>query len=83
MTLFRRKGEKPALRYSFVASDCIGAACWAPGLYQHRGATMSGSRNTGAASPCCMNNAYHGCPSNVVKSEDLARKRRAEGWVRA
>ncbi len=58
---FKRKGDKN--RYSFADERCIGRSCWAPGMYQHRGATLSGSRNTGSQdSPCCLNRAYHGCP---------------------
>lgn len=64
MSEFRRKGH--ALRYAFADPLCIGRQCWAPGVYQHRGATLSGSRNTGATSPCCMTRAYHGCPDGPV-----------------
>ena len=63
--IFRRKGDKA--RYSFVDRFCIGRTCWNPGMFQHRGATMSGSRNTGSpASPCCMNRAYFGCPEGPM-----------------
>jgi len=62
---FKRKGEKT--RYSFSDALCIGRKCWAPGMYQHRGATLSGSRNTGSPdTPCCLNRAYCGCPSGPV-----------------
>jgi hypothetical protein len=58
---FRKKGEKTQFR--FVNSRCIGRACWAPGNYQHRSPMSGGSRNTGSPdTPCCLNNAYHGCP---------------------
>lgn len=84
MTDFRKKGDKTRRRYSFSSGECIGAECWAPAMYQHRGATMSGSRNTGSPdTPCCINRAYHGCPRTIVLSSELARKRKAEGWVRA
>lgn len=84
MADFRRKGEKPRRLYDFSSVECIGAQCWAPGMYQHRGATMSGSRNTGSPdTPCCLNRAYHGCPRNIVRSDDLARARKQEGWVKA
>src|ERR1700719_2996204 len=65
---FKRKGDK--LRYEFVDAGCIGRECFQPGLYQHRGATLSGSRNTGAESPCCMRRAYHGCPGGPVGSRE-------------
>jgi hypothetical protein len=59
---FKKKGEKTQFR--FVNSRCIGRACWAPGNYQHRSPMSGGgSRNTGSPdTPCCLNNAYHGCP---------------------
>jgi hypothetical protein len=60
----KRKGDK--LRYEFVDAGCLGRECFQPGVYQHRGATLSGSRNTGEMTPCCMRRAYHGCPSGPV-----------------
>lgn len=80
MTAFRIVGEH-GVRYDFRDRECIAAACWAPGHYQHRGATMSGSRNTGSPdTPCCLNRAYRGCPRDVQHDPELARKRKAEGW---
>ena len=44
--------------------DCPHRWCWAPGRYEHRGATgHSGSHNTGNYTRTCMYNAYHACPS--------------------
>jgi len=83
VTDFRKKGDKSRRRYAFSGPECIGAECYAPGLYESRGATLSGSRNTGNVSAECMRRAHHGCPVNVVRSEDLVRARKAEGWVRA
>ena len=60
----KRKGDK--LRYEFVDSGCLGRECFQPGVFQSRGATLSGSRNTGRVTPCCMRRAYHGCPSGPV-----------------
>jgi hypothetical protein len=59
---YRRKGDKQS--YAFVDIHCIGRECWAPGLYQHRGASGMGmgSHATGTYSSCCMNRAYRGCP---------------------
>ena len=82
---FRRKGQR-GVRYWFVDARCISAACWAPGIYQSRGATTSGSRNTGGETPRCLNNAYHGCPQPEEKrgySDELVKLRRKEGWTRA
>ena len=77
--IFRRKGDKN--HYDFLDADCIGRRCFWPGEYQHRGATMSGSRNTGAYSACCMNRAYHGCPHPLPESDvEAAKQRRKEGW---
>ena len=76
---FRMKGDKH--KYDFRDNECIGRKCWAPGLYQHRGATLSGSRNSGSSdTPCCMNREYHGCPRTTVFDKDLAKARKEEGW---
>lgn len=85
MTDFKRKGDRA--RYSFSGPRCIeAAACWAPGMYQHRGATMSGSRNSGSPdTPCCLNRAYHGCPQPEDArhyDQRFAKLRRKEGWKR-
>ena len=67
-------------RYWVKDAQCIGAECLALGLYQHRGAIgAAGSRSTGAVSPMCMRNAYHGCPRQVNYSKELAARRRKEG----
>lgn len=59
--IFVKKGQKT--RYSFADDRCIGRYCWAPGMFQHRSPTSSGSRNTGSPdSACCLNRAYRGCP---------------------
>lgn len=80
--VFRKKGDKA--RYDFRDKSCIGLKCWAAGQFQHRGATMIGSRNTGSSTPCCLNRAYHGCPTPIpVHDESLAAKRKAEGWKAA
>ena len=78
---FVKTGERPRRLYTFSDTRCIEAACWAPGMYQHRGATMSGSRATGSPdSPTCMNRAYHGCPSDRKHDPELSKARKAEGW---
>ncbi len=73
----RKKGKKT--QYWMLAPNCIGMPCFAPGVYQHRGATLSGSRNTGSTSATCMTNAYRGCPS-LKYSGELERDRKREGW---
>lgn len=79
---FRKTKDKS--RYDFLDAECIGRECWSPGHYQHRGATMSGSRNTGDVSACCMHRAYHGCPyEKPVFQIELAKERKAEGWKKA
>jgi hypothetical protein len=79
MSYVRKKGEKG--RYWMRDRQCIGCGCFAPGTFQHRGATMSGSRNTGSVSLCCMRNAYHGCPDDTLYSIEKVKERKAEGWV--
>lgn len=81
---FKRKGEKR--RYNFRSKECIGLKCWAAGMYQHRSPlSYGGSRNTGSPdTPCCLNRAYHGCPSIILPfDKDLASQRKAEGWKAA
>lgn len=77
MAILRKKGDKA--KYSVANRECIGCQCLALGLFQHRGATMSGSRNTGDYSACCMTRAYHGCPDDKGYSKELAKQRRSEG----
>ena len=79
MSTIRCKGDKE--RYSVASAKCIGCECLRLGLYQSRGATLSGSRNTGNYSACCMTRAYHGCPDETDRgySDDLRAERRKEG----
>jgi hypothetical protein len=83
MSYIRKKGEKG--RYWMVDRQCIGRPCFAPGEFQHRGAILSGSRNTGQTSLCCMRNAYHGCPNDKdqLYSIEIERQHKAEGWKNA
>jgi len=82
MTDFRRPNDRN--RYHFVDAQCIGATCWSPGLYQHRGASSGGSRSTGTDSPCCLNNAYRGCPPDHGGHDvELVKLRKKEGWRKA
>ena len=67
MSTIRRKGDKN--KYDFANAGCLGRECFQPGLFQVRGATLSGSRNTGAKRACCMRRAYHGCPDGPVGQE--------------
>jgi hypothetical protein len=73
------KGVKGA--FSVLDSKCIGCTCLQLGEYQSRGATLSGSRNTGDASQCCVRRAYHGCPDEVSRcySKDLEAERKKQG----
>ncbi len=79
MSHIRLKSDKKKTRYSVKDDQCIGKDCLTLGLYQVRGASGSGSRNTGEMSPCCMTRAYHGCPDGHEYSLELAAKRKAEG----
>lgn len=81
MTQFRQRYERG--RYDFRDARCIEASCWAPGPYQHRGATSAGSRNMGSPDTlCCLTRAYRGCPREVLYQVDLGRSRRTDGWMR-
>jgi hypothetical protein len=81
----KRPGDNS--KYYVVSLDCLGCKCFAPGHYQHRGASGggNGTHATGAVSPCCLTNAYHGCPSESgkAKSLDLLKDRKALGWKKA
>ena len=77
MSEVRIKGSP--YRYWVLDSRCIGKDCFVPGTYQHRGATLSGSKSSGT-SRICMTNAYRGCPDGREYSEELAKKRKVEGW---
>lgn len=81
----RKVGDKR--KFDFLELDCLGRECFAPGEYQHRGATMSGSRNTGEYSLCCMTRAYRSCPlvpladrELPVVDKALMAARKKEGW---
>ena len=77
MTQVKKAGEKGT--YQMLDAQCIGRGCFAPGLYQHRGATSSGSKNSGE-SRRCIHQAYHGCPAVRPFLKMLAAERRREGW---
>lgn len=79
-TYFRQAGVGDRTRYAFHDVECLAADCWAPGRYQHRGATSCGSRTTGAVTSCCLTRAYRGCPPDVTYDPATAKTRRAEGW---
>lgn len=80
MATLRLKGDKR--KFAVLDRLCIGRDCLQPGTYQHRGATMSGSRNTGSYSDCCMYRAYRGCPLDNADrySKELAAQRKTEGY---
>ena len=63
------------IKYNVLDDKCIGCTCLQLGQYQSRGATMSGSRNTGNYENCCMHRAYHGCPDDKGFSEELKAAR--------
>jgi hypothetical protein len=66
--------------YGVRDRNCIGCRCFAPGEFQVRGATMSGSRATGAVTKVCLNREYRGCPDDTGFSIERVRERKAEGW---
>jgi hypothetical protein len=72
--------NKSKERYDVLDRDCLGRECLQLGHFQTRGATLSGSRNTGDSKPCCMRRAYHGCPTPLPPpTHDLIDQRKAEG----
>lgn len=85
MSYVKRKGSKDTFRV--VDSQCLARPCFRPGYYESRGATLSGSRNTGNVSACCTRNAYHGCPNpgspEHQPSPELEKQRKGEGWRKA
>jgi hypothetical protein len=55
-------------------SRCLAAVCLTLGDDRHSEALLvKGSPNT--ARPCCLYNAYHGCPEVVTYSPSLAKQR--------
>lgn len=77
--VIRCTGKKE--KFDFLDFQCLGRECFAPGIYQHRGATLSGSRATGHCSACCMNRAYHGCPHPLpISDAELVKSRKKIGW---
>lgn len=85
MAWVRKVGDRG--RYWVRDRNCIGCKCFAPGSFQHRGSTMSGSRNTGDVSLMCMTNSYHGCPPaespNASPDKETMKSHKAEGWRNA
>lgn len=79
LMIIKQKNDKN--KYSVLNINCLGCTCLTLGLYQHRGATSSGSRNTGDYSACCMTRAYHGCPDVEKRgySVELLKQRKSEG----
>jgi hypothetical protein len=83
VTAFRRAGDPQKRKYEFESIVCLGFSCWAPGLAQ-KSRIGAGGGKPGPAVATCLNRAHRGgCPSGLVHSEDLARKRRNVGWARA
>jgi len=66
-------------RYHMNEPKCIGYKCFAPGMYQHRGASSGGSKSSGQ-SAMCLTSAHRGCPAGREYDKALAAKRKADGW---
>ena len=58
---------------------CLGAACLSLGNHQHRETPLASDSANISGFPCCLHNAYHGCPEVVTYSVSLAEERR-EKW---
>ena len=78
MATIKRKGEKGG--YDVLNKACLGCICLALGNYESRGATLSGSRNTGNFTKCCMSRAYHGCPDEDKR--EFSEERRTSPTTR-
>jgi hypothetical protein len=78
MTYIRKTGKRG--KYWFACRNPLSMDCFAPGRFESRGATLSGSHNTGHFELCCMNNAYRGCPIAMIEKDALAKERKKEGW---
>lgn len=62
--------------YGALDADCPCRVCWVSGLYEHRGATLSGSRNTGSVTHECLTRACRGCPAPLpAAAHDFGRRR--------
>jgi hypothetical protein len=78
MAHIRKVGAKEL--YWCLDAGCLGRTCLALGTYQHRGATLAGSKNSGE-SLRCLTNAYRGCPDTERPVDRaLAATRRKEGY---
>lgn len=80
MSKVKRKGNNQ--KYHVRDPLCIGYPCFAPGKYQHRGATGSRSKDSGASSHTCMTRAYWGCPRahDVDYSRETEKANVLAGW---
>ena len=70
--------------WSFRARDCIGCACWSPGVFYQCSGSGSAMRMTGRSRRCCLQREYHGCPDDDDEQREwdagLANERIEEGW---
>jgi len=76
----KKKGNSQ--RYKIFGASCLGCECFNPGMYQHRGASGGGSKNSGQ-SAVCLTNAYHGCPIVPKFSPELMKQRKDAGWSKS
>ena len=74
----RQRGDRQA--YDVKDADCLGRSCLRLHPIQVRGATMSGSRNTGGYHYGCAERNYYGCPQPIPEPDkEIARARRSDG----
>ena len=62
--------------YAVLDEDCPARSCFRPGPWTVRGATSSGTRNTGAVRLCCLRREGFGCPSPLPAPAWPAGERR-------
>jgi hypothetical protein len=61
---------------------CVGAACLILGNHEHGETPLASDSANIRSFPCCLHNAYHGCPEVVTYSVSLAKERREEWGLR-
>ena len=67
-------------KYDVLEKECLGRTCLRLYPIDIRGATSSGSRNTGRKAYECAYRYHFGCPRDLPEfNKDLARERRKEG----
>ena len=71
---------KNKLKYQVADRYCLGKKCLHLGPYQHRGASQSGSKDSGVPDSLrCLYQAYYGCPKDFPYDPNLVKIRKKDG----